>query len=264
MLIQVTNRCKMQCPHCLQDSTPDGGNMEFKTFMNALKFGYSTCTYIYNISGGEPTENPELLRMCKVLNERSLYFILESNGMWIKDKEKTEIVEEIHSLPLCFGIQVYSNRTYYKEHQWLMNHITEFQKFNKVTVITSPIKNMQDLGRARDCEAAQKQIEKNRYYMSCLNPILLSRQVDSIQRWSVGLQQSFHTCKPLVDYKGDVHLSESWLCPPVGNVNTQDQETIWENIQRAEPCGNCAGCRRFLASEEPKIKEARKIIYGNN
>lgn len=267
MLIQITNKCHMECPHCMQDSTYNGEHMSHKTFMNSIKFGMNICNRIYNISGGEPTENPELLNMCKSLNEifqslkGALVFVLSSNGMWIKDKEKTKIVKEIQSLPSCCGIQVYSNKEYYKEHEWLKAHIRQFDIFKKVTVVTTPIENMQDLGRARTCEMAQKQIKESHYYMSCLNPILVAKQVNSPQQWGIRLQQSQQLCKPLVDYKGDVHLSESWLCPSVGNVNIQDIQTIWANIQKTEPCKNCAGCRKFLASKDAKIIQARKIIW---
>lgn len=37
MLIQITNRCRMGCPHCLEASTPDGGLMDEATIGNALK-----------------------------------------------------------------------------------------------------------------------------------------------------------------------------------------------------------------------------------
>lgn len=258
----------MQCPHCLQDSTPDGGHMEYDTFVKTIEFGLNIFSSIYNISGGEPTENPELLKMCKTFDGISrnfggvLSFVLASNGMWLKDKGKTEMVKEILSLPSCQGMQVYSNEKYYKEHGWLLRNIRQFDKFTKVIVDTSPIKSMQDLGRARTCETAQKQVRDNRFYMSCLNSILVAKQVGDPKRWGAGLQSSFHICKPLVDYKGNVHLSESWLCPSVGNVNTQDVQTIWANIKKAEPCGNCAGCRKFLASKDPKIVEARKLIYS--
>ncbi len=268
MLIQVTNMCHMQCPHCMQDSTLNGGHMEYDTFVKAIEFGLNIFNNIYNISGGEPTENPELLKMCKTFDCISrnfggmLSFFISSNGMWVKDKEKTEIVKEIQALRSCKGIQVYSNERYYREHSWILKNIQLFDGFNKVTVVTSPIENMQDLGRARTCEMAQKQIKESRFYMSCLNSILVAKQVDNPQRWGSVLQSSSHVCKPLVDYKGEVHLSESWLCPSVGNVNTQNVQDIWENIKRQKPCGICAGYRKFLESKDSKIVEARKLIYS--
>lgn len=259
----------MGCPHCLQNSNPNGGHMSFETFKNAIEFGKNIHCLIYNISGGEPTENPELLKMCKAFDAMSkenydlLYFVLSSNGMWLKDKGKTEMIKEIQSLQSCKGIQVYTNKDYYKEYAWVMKHIRQFDKFPKVVMVTDPIISMQDLGRARTCEKAQKEINESPYHMSCLNPILFAKQTRHVLFWSAGLQRHRHFCKPLVDYKGDVHLSESWLCPSMGNVNKQDVQYIWANIQKAEPCGNCAGYRKFLASEEPKIIEARKIIYSN-
>lgn len=260
----------MGCPHCLQNSTPAGGHMNYETFMNTIEFGKEIHCLIYNISGGEPTENPELLKMCKAFDKVSqdnyglLNFVLSSNGMWLKDKEKTEMVREIESLPSCNGIQVYTHKRYYKEYDWVIKHIKQFDRFPKVLVVDTPIMSMQDLGRARTCEMAQEEIKASPYHMSCLNPILFAKQTRHVLFWSASLQRYRHFCKPLVDYKGNVHLSESWLCPSVGNVNTQDAQSIWVNIQKAEPCGNCAGCRKFLASEDPKIIEARKIIYGKN
>ena len=38
MLIMITNRCHMNCPHCMQDARPDGKLMTDETFEKVLDF----------------------------------------------------------------------------------------------------------------------------------------------------------------------------------------------------------------------------------
>ena len=38
MLIQITNRCHMGCPHCMQESGPKGRHMTEETFEEVLRF----------------------------------------------------------------------------------------------------------------------------------------------------------------------------------------------------------------------------------
>lgn len=64
----------------------------------------------------------------------------------------------------------------------------------------------------------------------------------------------------MVDFNGDVHLSESWLCPSVGNVNKHLFDVIWEGIKDYRPCGQCKGYKKFKESQDPKIVAAKMII----
>jgi MoaA/NifB/PqqE/SkfB family radical SAM enzyme len=82
------------------------------------------------------------------------------------------------------------------------------------------------------------------------------------QGYGVALQMHGQLCKPSVDADGGVHLSESRLCPSVGNVVTDSFTDIWSRMRRFRPCGQCAGYRRFMESQRPDIVRARQMIFG--
>lgn len=124
MLIQITNKCHEGCPHCMQDSNPNGGMMDFATFKNTIRFGEFLGCSVYIISGGEPTEHPQLLEFCQYLDKFiskskvRAYFSIISNGTWFP--EKTEMVKKLASLKYYAAMQVYTNRKWYKDADYIL------------------------------------------------------------------------------------------------------------------------------------------------
>lgn len=97
MLIQISNRCDMGCAHCLHDSRKDGGLMSLETFYKAVLWGYSQGCRFVLISGGEPTENPEMENMLQQFDRfgwnKGMRFAIVSNGTWIEDDEKRKMMK---------------------------------------------------------------------------------------------------------------------------------------------------------------------------
>ncbi len=154
MLIQITNQCHEGCPHCMQDSNPDGKQMDFFTFKRAVQFGAFLGCSIFVISGGEPIEHLMFLEFCQYLNQ----FIMDnklnavisvtSNGTWFPDK--TPMIKELAKLQYFAGMQVYTNRKWYKDAEFIISHKEEINAIPKVHVDTTDIMSMQDLGRAKN------------------------------------------------------------------------------------------------------------------
>ena len=114
MLIKLTSKCTMMCPHCMEDARETGLMMTLDTFKQAVKFG----TYIGNshfvLSGGEPTENEHITEMCEWLDMATdCNFTIVSNGMWLKDETKRQRVDWITRLHKYLGMQVYTHRQWY-------------------------------------------------------------------------------------------------------------------------------------------------------
>ncbi len=264
MLIQITNRCQEGCEHCMQNSLPNGPHMDESTFRRALMFGKFLNARLYILTGGEPTEHPQFFEFCRMLDRHlskckdKCFFSVTSNGMWfpeLKDKVAT-----LSKLPTFAGMQVYTNPKWYKNADHIIANQKEIGKIEGVVVDTvDEIRSMQDLGRARFSEKAQKEVAENRYYMSCLNGHLLFKQMNTIHRMKDVLAENM-MCKPLVDFKGDVHLSESCFCPSFGNVNTDMMTAIFNALQRGTPCCKCKLGQKFLESNEPRILKAKEII----
>lgn len=286
MLIMITNRCFENCPHCMECSNPQGEMMDEKTFYKAVKFAQFIGSRVITVSGGEPTTHPDFFKFCKALNnEYKMPFTVVSNGTWTLphfgsfdwegtsenlilqyhlDNEK--VVRQIRRMysdfKFFFGMQVYTNKAFYKDYDEIMAKKSFFASFGgKVVLETSEIRSMQDLGRARKCDLAQKMCDESKYFMSCLNSALVAKQIEYAKYYGATIENvAHHFCHPMVDFNGDVHLSESWLCPSVGNVTKHQFSTIWENIQNYKPCGQCKGYKKFMESKDQKVILARELI----
>jgi len=267
MLIMITNQCFENCPHCMEDSNPNGQIMDARAFHKAIKFAqYIGCSSVI-LSGGEPTTHPDFFKFCKSLNDDyKMPFTIVSNGTWCDDEKIVRQVKRICSdFKYMIGMQVYTNKLFYKDYDKIHNNKAFFDSFDgKITLDESQIRSMQDLGRARTCEIAQKMCDESEYHMSCLNAALISKQVSYPTAYGKQLEMNAkHFCHPMVDFNGYVHLSESWLCPNVGNVTKDLFDKIWLNIQLYQPCGKCKGYKKFIESTNPRIMLARKIIEGD-
>ena len=262
MLIKLTNQCTMGCPHCMEDAQEHGSMMTLGTFKNAVRFGNYLGCAMFMLSGGEPTENSHIEEMCNWFDantERCMFNIL-SNGMWLKDEAKRQRVERITKLRSFMGMQVYTHRRWYKEYDYVVSHKPEYEQYNGVLVdIDSPIR-MHGVGRARRNAEAMEEAEKNSHFMSCINSVLAAVQVRCPNSVCTLLEKNLRFCTPSVDCEGTVCMSESSLCPSVGNVNTDDFEQIWKRMKDFRPCGHCVGYRRFIQSEREDIKKAKTLL----
>ena len=268
MLIQITNKCNEGCAHCMQCSNPHGEHMDLKTFKNTLRFAQFLGVSSYIITGGEPTEHPQFYEFCEYLNNviknsKSVgCFTVTSNGNWFP--ERTAEIKNLANLKYYVGMQVYTNIKWYKSAPFILEHQSEINSIPKVIVCTDEIRSMQDLGRAKTNPQAQSEVANNRYHMSCLNGHLLFMQCSTTTKIAGMDMAPGVMCKPCVDHKGDVHLSESHLCPSFGNVNNDYMIEIFNNLRNSRPCCKCALGKKFLVSQNQKIVITRELLGFNS
>ena len=269
MLIQITNRCRMGCPHCMQDSRPDGGLMDETTFENALRLAHDCGGCPVVVSGGEPTEHPRFVDFCRRLSKANIPFSVATNGMWLGDEAGEYRAEKVARLPECTGMQIYTNPKWYRLHEeTVAKYSRNAKRWQDLDVLldTSEIRNMLDIGRAALCEAARKEAGESKYHCSCLVAHLTAVQIAHLDEWTRPgrlvylLAGQGHFCTPMVDWRGDFHASESWLCQSFGNVNRDDYRTLFDNLARGRPCGRCVGCKRYLTEQDPKMVAARRLL----
>ena len=273
MLIQLTNHCTMGCPHCMQESEENYQHMTEEIFTKALQFGEWSGTLLYNISGGEPTEHPEFGRFMDKLDNhlKSMSFpfpgmpgfTIESNGEWLRNASFIDIVKKVLVKEKLLALQVSSFKGLYRNYDFIQQHKKELETMSpKVKVVDGQILSMQDLGRASNSRDTfiRAAVDNNKYQVSCLNGCLLSKQTDSFRKLNECLFQHGQSCKPFVDWRGNVHWSESICCPSYGNVIKDDFDTIWQNLRKAVPCGKCRLYQNLLKSTDPKIVHSRHIL----
>jgi len=255
----------MNCEHCLQSSSPDGPHMDYyNTFYCAMVFHREIGGPVI-VSGGEPTLHPDFFQICKDLEEKwKVPFTVCTNGSWFDNDEIKDQIRQIVKFHQCIGIQVYSNPKWYRLHSETIKHRNLFNHIPKCHLEVTDIRSMEDLGRARTSARAQEEIERNPYAMSCINPALTAAQATTIDTFKLGFAQmqlrGTGNCKPLVDYLGYVHMSESHHCPSVGNVVMDSNSEILENMMKFKPCGSCKNFKQFLKSDKPQHVLARKIL----
>ena len=260
MLLQITNKCHMMCPHCLQDSKPEGKHMTLETFNKVLQFMlYCGINYV-TISGGEPTEHPDIEKICQVLHNHKIRFSICSNGMWAKDDSLITKVYGILAMSNCMGMQVYSNPKWYKEHEYIISRKSTTFSHPKIAMPDNDILSMQDIGRARTCEAAKAEALKSPYFMSCLNGCLIAKQAKDLRHFFALFVNNGILCKPLIDYRGIIHMSESWLCPDCGDIMNDTYLQIWCKIASSKPCLGCINSKKFMESNRLDIIHSRKLL----
>ena len=263
MMLQICNRCAMMCPHCLDDSTPDGGLMTQKTFDKALEFAAAVKAGHLVVSGGEPTAHPDFLSFCRTISDVGLTFSVCTNGMWLGDEKGEWRMERVAKLKRFLGAQVYTNPKWYRLHDTTVRlyrqQESRWTSLN-VSLDTCEILNMQDLGRARTCKEAIAEIERHSYHNSCLMAHTLAVQTPGFPDLFKIMVSAGRFCTPLIDWEGKFHMSESWLCPSFGSVLTDTPDEIWERISHAKPCGGCRLYERFLSNDTPKMVRARELL----
>lgn len=238
--------------------------MTRETFSMALSFAKDNGEVHILISGGEPTEHPDLVDFCREINQTHIRFSIASNGMWLGNFRLEWAIEKISKMKNFVGGQIYSNPKWYRLHEEICRRYEESNgrwtglRWN---LDTHDIRAMSDIGRARDNERAMTEVDASPYHNMCLTACVTAAQVDSLPDFFhlMLMQQRF--CTPMVDYKGDIHMSESCLCPTIGcNVNKHPATEIWECMKRFRPCGGCTPCKRFLTENTPKMVAARALL----
>lgn len=244
MLIQITNRCHMDCPHCMQDAKSDGRHMTDDTFGEVMRFAADARPLVVNITGGEPTEHPrwvEFTRQLLTLKSVAVATIL-TNGAWIDDSaQRMAMARLIREQRGRLKVQVYSNPRYYQDHEWTLEHESQYRSLGCTPDFESPI-YMQDLGRARlNC---RQEVEENFCSPSCINSHLMAVQCTSLQHFFLMCAQAGKFCRPLIDPDGAIHMSESWLCPAVAHVS-DGPDAAFLKMQQSRPCKSCRLYKNF-------------------
>lgn len=253
MLIQITNRCHMGCYHCMQNSTPSGEHMTEETFQQVVEFCRQAQPLVVSVTGGEPTEHPLWKVMARTLLSLPSVKILAflTNGAWIEDtKTRITMAHLIRDHKRRVKVQVYSHPEYYRDHEWTVSHERQFRSIGCIPDFTSPI-FMQDLGRARvNC---QEEVRESDHVPSCINSHLLAVQARDLPHFLTMAAQAAKFCRPLIDPDGNIHMSESWLCPAVAHVSDGAAEAF-RKMKASRPCKGCQLYSKF-ARKYPREME---------
>ncbi|MCI0457217.1 MAG: radical SAM protein [Gemmataceae bacterium] len=83
-LVEVTSNCNLRCPMCFAESGPGGQNIDFATYQKMVdRYVYlEGVADVLQLSGGEPTLHPELVRMVRYAYEQPIQVVMiNTNGI---------------------------------------------------------------------------------------------------------------------------------------------------------------------------------------
>lgn len=248
----------MGCSHCMQCSTPDGGNMTTGIFLEAVKFAERSNVHVMLITGGEPTEHPDFEDIVAVCCRKFIMVIITTNGMWIDDPDK------VHTMKCLFD--KYDNLTM---------QVTNISKYYPKTVDTQRIEdlfghnvafetnhlNLLALGRASQDPDLIKESEGSLGTMSCFSSALVSAQLP-YQMAIANMESRGKFCHPLIDYRGYLHWSESCQCPSFAHLSDGFDEII-RKAHSWRPCLQCHDADKLRNNTSSKYTLAKQILGLN-
>jgi uncharacterized radical SAM superfamily Fe-S cluster-containing enzyme len=83
-LIEITSNCNLKCPMCFAESGPGGKNIDFETYTRMVDRYVSLegVADVLQLSGGEPTLHPDLVRMVRYAYEQPILAVMiNTNGI---------------------------------------------------------------------------------------------------------------------------------------------------------------------------------------
>ena len=83
-LIEITSNCNLKCPMCFAESGPGGQHIDFETYRRMVDRYVSLegVADVLQLSGGEPTLHPELVRMVRYAYEQPIQAVMiNTNGV---------------------------------------------------------------------------------------------------------------------------------------------------------------------------------------
>jgi uncharacterized radical SAM superfamily Fe-S cluster-containing enzyme len=98
-LIEVTSSCNLKCPLCFAESGPGGKHIDFETYTRMVDrlIEMEGVADVLQISGGEPTLHPDIVRMVRYAYEQPIQAVMiNTNGIRLaKDRKLVESLADM-------------------------------------------------------------------------------------------------------------------------------------------------------------------------
>lgn len=242
MMIKITERCTMGCPHCMNDAKPDGKDMSVDTLVKSLDFLRENNLGKEHliITGGEPTEHEDFDAMIRTIIGYSAVhkcfavITVTTNGEVIqKDPERfLSYSREADGFGFSLLFQVSADVRYYPRR--IQTHKRIFREEGFV-LVDDCIEQIYPQGRALD-----NNIPWESKSSKCFNVRSISHQLPesaTLRDIEIQLVSRMKFCTPHIKINGDMGLGESDLCPSCASIY-DDMETIMEKIRKFK-CHKC-------------------------
>lgn len=239
MTLRLTLKCSEGCKHCLVNALPTENHVSEETLNNVLNLLKYVNVPLLNISGGEPTENPDYCKIIKYIisfikeNKLKTQLLLQSNGTFIFNNELTNNIFNLLNNPVIYRMYISTNPEFYKDYNKVFNYFKNNHHKKIQLFLDNRINKLKNLGRA-------KKLNVN------LNTVTSCRLAYNIiqQKNFNNLKEFFNLfpngeCAPMININGNIYLGWGIECVCVGNVNKDSFDTIYQNIINYNPCKKC-------------------------
>lgn len=265
MVIQITNKCYNACPHCMRNSTANGHHMSKETVLEVLELLEKVDSKVWLISGGEPFLHPDLAEILPMFLKHACHhgatILFLTAGTQLLSGEKITVNGEEQDLYSWYsslaweyeGIlvtQITADKRFYSSYN-LIKQKEEILTAIPNAYIVNEIQSITPLGRAKNL----KSIELNTFYLEhsdgtkekktknpdCLNVLLMSRQVSSLQEAIHTMEVRGKYCTPLINYKGEFTIGEADICTQFATAKEalQDLDKAFASLKAMKTCGRC-------------------------
>ena len=237
MLVRITNRCSMGCIHCLTDASPSGQHMDWATFCSSVQMSLDLETMrMLMISGGEPTEHPDILRYIDHANKLGFVVVLTSNGTFVDDEQLTEQL-----LSRDILIQVTNDRRYYPRSVRMIEH--------RRVCYEETLRMISPFGRALG-----NGLPVTQTFPSCFNLRSVTRSTGDVRLALAFLRSKARFCVPSVNVDGTLVAGEAPSCAVIGSVFSSPEDVTKRVIGTS--CGRCGLVGNLSQKQKLAIGEA--------
>lgn len=197
--------------------------MTKETFVTALAKFRELRDQMLLVSGGEPTDHPDVVDFLEYAQREGYPVLLLSNGMWLTDPAFDDAKRQ-RILDLVMCVQVTNDPRYYPRRIEQVQH-------PKIAYETH-IRQLSPFGRAKTNGLAT-----TRQSPLCFNLRSFARSYKSLTQAIIMQRMRGSFCTPSININGDILAGESTSCCPIGNV-TDSVETLDAGIIGLK-CNKC-------------------------
>jgi len=240
MLVRITHHCTMHCSHCMIEATPDGEHMTVDVFRHTLDYVHRMQSPWIFLSGGEPTDHPDILPLLQMAKDHGLVVLLMSNGLFLEGtNRRDEILDLVHT------VQVTNDPRFYP----LQIHMPVHPKVGYET----QIRQVAPFGRALTNKLACTRLSP-----FCFNLRSLTRLYHDVLYALQHQRARGAFCSPSVNLDGTVVAGEAPSCSPIGTVR-DTSEVLTRNICNLT-CTRCGLINNCSQDQKRAVGEARIIL----
>ena len=240
MLVRITEYCDMGCTHCRVDANPKGQHMTLETYNHVLLYLKRLGLPSIMISGGEPTNHPDITEIINRAKKANMFVLLLSNGTFL---EKEELKEKILSMKI--GIQIVNDPRYYPRRVPIIEYPDLIYE-NKVRIM-SPCKRV-----------SINNIPVTSKYPECFNLRSVCRNGSGHSLGNVLKDLVLvmgRACTPSVNIDGSISAGEGNDCKKVGYI-TDSLDTLFNRLCSMR-CNHCKRVYNLTDTQKKAIGESR-------